>query len=119
MGFIGERQGAWELHYSNQEIGLRKKADKNKELLQLHQTEAQDLHSLVRTATNSLETMLESQRAADSRTTGERQADLQAQCKATGTFTELVTSELHARDSDLANYFFNEGRDQKKAAENL
>ena len=39
--FIGERQGAWELHYSNQEIGLRKKADKNKELLQLHQTEAQ------------------------------------------------------------------------------
>ena len=44
---------------------------------------------------------------------------LQAQCKATGTFTELVTSELHARDSDLANYFFNEGRDQKKAAENL
>ena len=38
---------------------------------------AQDLHSLVRTATNSLETMLESQRAADSRTTGERQADLQ------------------------------------------
>jgi len=117
--FIGERQGAWELHYSNQEIGLRKKADKNKELLQLHQTEAQDLHSLVRTATNSLETMLESQRAADSRTTGERQADLQAQCKATGTFTELVTSELHARDSDLANYFFNEGRDQKKAAENL
>merc|ERR1719266_2085939 len=110
--FIGERQGAWELHYSNQEIGLRKKADKNKELLQRHQTEAQDLHSLVRTATNSLETMLESQRAADSRTTGERQADLQAQCKATGTFTELVTSELHARDSDLANYFFNEGREQ-------
>ena len=43
----------------------------------------------------------------------------QAQCKATGTFTELVTSELHARDSDLANYFFNDGRDQKKAAENL
>ena len=39
--FIGERRGAWELHYSNQEIGLRKKADKNKELLQLHQTEAQ------------------------------------------------------------------------------
>ena len=39
--FIGERQGAWELHYSNQEIGLRKKAEKNKELLQLHQTEAQ------------------------------------------------------------------------------
>ena len=39
--FIGERQGAWELHYSNQEIGLRKKADKNKELLQRHQTEAQ------------------------------------------------------------------------------
>jgi hypothetical protein len=39
--FIGERQGAWELHYSNQEIGLRKKADTNKELLQLHQTEAQ------------------------------------------------------------------------------
>ena len=104
---------------------------------------------MVRTATNSLETMLESQRAADSRTTGERQADLQvafyllflilhtakestqftaalyadvllqAQCKATGTFTELVTSELHARDSDLANYFFNEGRDQKKAAEHL
>ena len=97
------------------------------------------MHSLVRTATNSLETMLESQRAADSRTTGERQADLQvriftphhrilwfcfsfvpvwqAQCKATGTFTELVTSELHARDSDLANYFFNEGREQKTGGE--
>ena len=104
----------------------------------------------MRTATNSLETMLESQRAADSRTTGERQADLQvralhfplisflkshvsdtfswsrfslvmmvcqAQCKATGTFTELVTSELHARDSDLANYFFNEGREQKTGGE--
>jgi len=108
--FIGERQGAWELHYSNQEIGLRKKADKNKELLQRHQSEAQDLHSLVRTATNSLETMLETQRAKDSRTTAERQADLQAQCKATGTFTELVTGELHARDSDLANHFFNENR---------
>ena len=34
----------------------------------------------------------------------------QAQCKATGTFTELVTGELHARDSDLANHFFNENR---------
>ena len=44
--FIGERQGAWELHYSNQEIGLRKKADKNKELLQLHQTEAQVMMSM-------------------------------------------------------------------------
>ena len=37
----GERQGAWELHYSNQELGLRKKADKNKELLQAHQSKAQ------------------------------------------------------------------------------
>ena len=39
--FIGERQGAWELHYNNQEIQLRKKADTNKELLQKHQTESQ------------------------------------------------------------------------------
>ena len=39
--FIGERQGAWELHYSNQEIQLRKKADKNKELLQKHQSQSQ------------------------------------------------------------------------------
>ena len=39
--FIGERQGAWELHYSNQEIQLRKKADTNKELLQKHQSESQ------------------------------------------------------------------------------
>ena len=29
-----------------------------------------------------------------------------------GTFTELVTSELHARDSDLANFFFEQGREQ-------
>ena len=39
--FIGERQGAWELHYNNQEIQLRKKADTNKELLQKHQVESQ------------------------------------------------------------------------------
>ena len=39
--FIGERQGAWELHYNNQEIQLRKKADTNKELLQKHQSESQ------------------------------------------------------------------------------
>ena len=39
--FIGERQGAWELHYNNQEIQLRKKADTNKELLQKHQAESQ------------------------------------------------------------------------------
>lgn len=111
--FIGERQGAWELHYSNQEIQLRKKADKNKELLQKHQSQSQDLHSLVRTATNSLESVLETHRQSDSRKTAERQADLQAQCKNMGTFTELLSSELHARDSDLANYFFNSGRDEK------
>merc|ERR1712228_930681 len=108
--FIGERQGAWELHYSNQEIQLRKKADKNKELLQKHQSQSQDLHSLVRAATNSLESVLESHRQSDSRKTTERQADLQAQCKNIGSFTELLSSELHARDSDLANYFFNNGR---------
>jgi len=112
--FIGERQGAWELHYSNQEIQLRKKADKNKELLQKHQSESQDLHSLVRAATNSLEGVLESHRQSDSRKTAERQADLQAQCKNMGTFTELLSSELHARDSDLANYFFNSGRGEKE-----
>ena len=39
--FIGERQGSWELHYNNQEIQLRKKADTNKELLQKHQVESQ------------------------------------------------------------------------------
>ena len=39
--FVGERQGSWELHYSNQEAQLRKKADKNKELLQKHQAESQ------------------------------------------------------------------------------
>lgn len=111
--FIGERQGAWELHYSNQEIQLRKKADKNKELLQKHQSQSQDLHSLVRTATNSLESVLETHRQSDSRKTAERQADLQSQCKNMGTFTELLSSELHARDSDLANYFFNSGRDEK------
>jgi len=111
--FIGERQGAWELHYSNQEIQLRKKADKNKELLQKHQSQSQDLHSLVRTATNSLESVLETHRQSDSRKTAERQADLQGQCKNMGTFTELLSSELHARDSDLANYFFNSGRDEK------
>jgi hypothetical protein len=111
--FIGERQGAWELHYSNQEIQLRKKADKNKELLQKHQSESQDLHSLVRTATNSLEAVLETHRQSDSRKTAERQADLQGQCKNMGTFTELLSSELHARDSDLANYFFNSGRGDK------
>ena len=42
--FIGERQGAWELHYNNQEIQLRKKADTNKELLQKHQVESQVSH---------------------------------------------------------------------------
>lgn len=73
----------------------------------------QDLHSLVRTATNSLESVLETHRQSDSRKTAERQADLQAQCKNTGTFTELLSSELHARDSDMANYFFNSGRDEK------
>jgi len=114
--FIGERQGAWELHYSNQEIQLRKKADKNKELLQKHQSQSQDLHSLVRTATNSLESVLETHRQSDSRKTGERQADLQAQCKNMGTFTELISSELHARDSDMANYFFNSGRKEKDTA---
>jgi len=108
--FIGERQGAWEFHYSNQEIQLRKKADKNKEILQKHQSQSQDLHSLVRAATNSLESVLESHRQSDSRKTTERQADLQAQCKNIGSFTELLSSELHARDSDLANYFFNNGR---------
>jgi hypothetical protein len=63
----------------------------------------------VRAATNSLESVLETQRTKDSRTTGERQADLATQCKAMGTFTELVTGELHARDSELANYFFHSG----------
>eukprot|EP00092_Neocalanus_flemingeri_P004593 GFUD01004944.1.p1 GENE.GFUD01004944.1~~GFUD01004944.1.p1 ORF type:complete len:756 (+),score=168.58 GFUD01004944.1:860-3127(+) len=111
--FIGERQGAWELHYSNQEIQLRKKTDKNKEILQKHQSQSQDLHSLVRTATNSLESVLETHRQSDSRKTAERQADLQAQCKNMGTFTELLSSELHARDSDMANYFFNSGRNEK------
>jgi len=114
--FIGERQGAWELHYNNQEIQLRKKADKNKELLQKHQSQSQDLHSLVRTATNSLESVLETHRQSDSRKTAERQADLQAQCKNMGTFTELLSSELHARDSDMANYFFNTGRSEKESA---
>jgi len=104
------------LHYSNQEIQLRKKADKNKELLQKHQSQSQDLHSLVRTDTNSLESVLETHRQSDSRKTGERQADLQAQCKNMGTFTELISSELHARDSDMANYFFNSGRKEKDTA---
>ena len=67
----------------------------------------------MRTATNSLEGVLESHRQSDSRKTAERQADLQAQCKNMGTFTELLSSELHARDSDLANYFFNSGRGEK------
>ena len=39
--FIGERQGAWELHYNSQEMQLREKADTNKELLQKHQAESQ------------------------------------------------------------------------------
>ena len=43
--FIGERQGSWELHYNNQEIQLRKKADTNKELLQKHQVESQVKHN--------------------------------------------------------------------------
>ena len=93
----------------------------------------QDLHSLVRSASNSLESVLETQRASDLRNTAERQSDLQVflvhvflcwclifyhmftlqtQCKSMGTFTELMTSELHARDSELAKYFFNEGREK-------
>jgi len=111
--FIGERQGAWELHYSNQEVQLRKKADKNKELLQKHQSQSQDLHSLVRTATNSLDSVLETHHQTDSRQTGARQEDLQAQCRNIGTFTELLSSELHARDSDMANYFFNSERNKE------
>ena len=104
--FIGERQGAWELHYNNQEIQLRKKADTNKELLQKHQTESQDLHSQMRTTSNSLESLLENHRQTDNRKTGERQSDLSSQCKTFSSFSELLSSELHARDSDIANYLF-------------
>jgi len=104
--FIGERQGAWELHYNNQEIQLRKKADTNKELLQKHQSESQDLHSQMRTTSNSLESLLENHRHSDNRKTGERQSDLQSQCKMFSSFSELLSSELHARDSDIANYLF-------------
>ena len=39
--FTGERQGSWELHYSNQEMEMRRKADVNKDILQKHQSEAQ------------------------------------------------------------------------------
>merc|ERR1712209_82753 len=104
--FIGERQGAWELHYNNQEIQLRKKADTNKELLQKHQVESQDLHTQMRTTTNSLESLLENHRQSDNQKTGERQSDLQSQCKIFSSFSELLSSELHARDSDIANYLF-------------
>ena len=70
----------------------------------------QDLHSLVRTATNSLESLLETHKQSDSQKTGERQTDLAAQCKTFGSFTELLSSELHARDSDIANYLFSAAR---------
>merc|ERR1712013_513032 len=92
--FIGERQGAWELHYCNQEIQLRKKADKNKELLQKHQSESQDLHSLVRAATNSLEGVLESHRQTcrpSARTWGHLQS-YSAQSFMPGTQTWPTTS---------------------------
>jgi len=111
--FIGERQGAWELHYNNQEIQLRKKADTNKELLQKHQSESQDLHSQMRTTSNSVESLLENHRHSDNQKTGERQSDLQSQCKMFSSFSELLSSELHARDSDIANYLFSVANSQK------
>ena len=66
----------------------------------------QDLHSQMRTTSNSLESLLENHRHSDNRKTGERQSDLQSQCKVFSSFSELLSSELHARDSDIANYLF-------------
>lgn len=107
---VGERQGAWELHYSNSELMLRKKADTNKELLQKHQVQTQETHSSLLQFSNELEKMTEKSRQKDNTHTTERQADLQAACKNVAGFSHLLSSELHARDSDLANYFANTGR---------
>ena len=66
----------------------------------------QDLHTQMRTTTNSLESLLESHRQSDNQKTGERQSDLQSQCKIFSSFSEFLSSELHARDSDIANFMF-------------
>ena len=61
----------------------------------------------MRSAVNSLESAIQTYHQRDTEKTGERQADLKAQCKNMGSFTQLLSSELHARDADLATYFFN------------
>ena len=38
---IEERQGAWDSHYANSEIMLRKKADSNMQILKKHQVQTQ------------------------------------------------------------------------------
>ena len=72
----------------------------------LNQSHLQDLHTQMRTTTNSLESLLETHRQSDNQKTGERQSDLQSQCKMFSSFSELLSSELHARDSDIANFMF-------------
>ena len=62
---------------------------------------------MVRSAVNTLESSVQSHHEKDAEKTEERQADFKAQCKNMGTFTQLLSAELHARDADLANYFFN------------
>ena len=66
----------------------------------------QSIHGSLRSASNVLEAVVEEQREESARFTGEREADVQGQCKVVSSFTEMMTSELHARDSDLANFFF-------------
>jgi len=107
---VEERQGAWELHYSNAEIMFRKKSDTNKQILQKHQLQTQETHSSLRQFSNELESLAEQKRQSDATNTRERQADIQAQCKNVAGFARLLSSELHARDSDLANYFTNSDR---------
>ena len=52
------------------------------------------------------EDQFDDHRQSDNQKTGERQSDLQSQCKIFSSFSEFLSSELHARDSDIANFMF-------------
>ena len=73
----------------------------------------------MRTTTNSLESLLENHRQNDNQKTGERQSDLQSQCKVFSSFSELLSSELHARDSDIANYLFSVANNQQSSSQSV
>ena len=49
----------------------------------------------MRTTSNSLESLLENHRHSDNRKTGERQSDLQSQCKMFSSFSELLWGHVH------------------------